>query len=90
MEHKDYENMTYEDFMDDVWGRVSELVVSDKYFDKNKDLVYSLVSEYYTIFNKTKHLNISTNFYAKLLESTLHCVIKNTKCDDYTNDAYDY
>ena len=85
------EVLSYEDFMDEVWDRIPENRVSNKYLDKNEELVYSLMYEYYKIYVRTIHLNISAVFYSSILESTLVAIINSDTCNDkkeYVNDAY--
>ena len=92
MENKFDDVISYEDFMDEVWERIPENKVSNKYLDNNSDLVYSLVYEYYKIYKRTVHLNISADFYASILEAPLTTIINNDICNDkksYINDAYD-
>lgn len=92
MENKFDDVISYEDFMDEVWERIPENKVSNKYLDNNSDLIYSLVYEYYKIYKRTVHLNISAVFYASILEATLATIINNDICNDkksYINDAYD-
>ena len=92
MENKFDDVISYEDFMDEVWERIPENKVSNKYLDNNSDLIYSLVYEYYKIYKRTVYLNISAVFYASILEATLTTIINNDICNDkksYINDAYD-
>ena len=85
--------ISYEDFMDEVWDRIPENKVPNSYLDKNSELVYSLMYEYYKIYKRTVHLNISPVFYASILETTLTTIMNNDICNDkkqYINDAYDF
>ena len=40
MENKFDDVISYEDFMDEVWERIPENKVSNKYLDNNSDLIY--------------------------------------------------
>ena len=92
MENLNDDVISYESFIDEVLEWIPENKVSNSYLDKNTELVYSLMYEYYKIYKRTVHLNISPVFYANILETTLTTIMNNDICNDkkqYVNDAYD-
>ena len=89
---EDLEKMSYEDFYDIVWEKVSEKVVSDNYLDNNKDLVREITFDLYRLYDKSNSLTL--HIVSKILESVFYSFQKyGNNCDEESGNsfnAYDY
>ena len=50
-------NLTFEEFYDEVWDRVSLYCVSDEFFNKNGDLIQELTYDLYYLYSKSNDID---------------------------------
>lgn len=86
------ENYSYEEFYDELWETISEKIVSDRFIEKNRDLVRETTYDLYRLYDKSYG-----KFNIKLASKVTECFFKNYQtfglnCEDVSEDkseAYD-
>lgn len=78
--------LNYEEFYDEVWDLISEKTVSDRYMEKNIELIRAVTHDLHRLYDKSDKITI--RIASKLLESFFfNLQLFGTNCDDVQDDV---
>jgi len=68
------EKINFEQFIQEVWSKVSYSIISDKFWFKNSEFIREITYELYIVYSNSECFSLG--IYSRLLESYLSKLLK--------------